>query len=33
MFILIEQFKYYDAQHTAKIYAIKNKMYLCVKNI
>jgi hypothetical protein len=33
MFVSTEQFKYYDAKHTAKIYAIKNKMYLCAKNI
>jgi hypothetical protein len=33
MFVLIEQFKYYDAKHTSKIYAMSNKVYLCVKNI
>jgi hypothetical protein len=33
MFISAEQFKYYDAKHTSKIYAVEDKMYLCVKNI
>ncbi len=33
MFVSIEQFKYYDAKHTSKIYAIEDKVYLCVKNI
>ncbi len=33
MFALIEQFKYYDAKHTLKIYAVSDKVYLCVKNI
>ncbi len=33
MFISAEQFKYYDAKHISKIYAIEDKMYLCVKNI
>jgi hypothetical protein len=28
-----KQLKYYDAKHISKIYAIENKMYLCVKNI
>jgi hypothetical protein len=28
-----KQSKYYDAKHTSKIYAIEDKMYLCVKNI
>jgi hypothetical protein len=28
-----KQSKYYDAKHISKIYAIENKMYLCVKNI
>jgi hypothetical protein len=33
MFASIEQFKYYDAKHTSKIYAVSDKVYLCVKNI
>jgi hypothetical protein len=33
MFALIEQFKYYDVKHTSKIYAMSDKVYLCVKNI
>ncbi len=33
MFVSTEQSKYYDAKHTAKIYAIENKVYLCAKNI
>jgi hypothetical protein len=33
MFVLIKQFKYYDVKHISKIYTIKNKVYLCVKNI
>jgi hypothetical protein len=33
MSVLTKQFKYYDAKHTSKIYAIENKVYLCVKNI
>ncbi len=33
MFASIEQFKYYDAKHTSKIYAMSDKVYLCVKNI
>ncbi len=28
-----EQSKYYDAKHISKVYAIEDKMYLCVKNI
>ncbi len=33
MSVSAEQFKYYDAKHTSKIYAIEDKVYLCVKNI
>jgi hypothetical protein len=33
MIVSAEQFKYYDAKHTSKIYAIENKVYLCAKNI
>jgi hypothetical protein len=33
MFVSTKQFKYYDAKHTSKIYAMRNKVYLCVKNI
>jgi hypothetical protein len=33
MFVSAEQFKYYDAKHTSKIYAIEDKVNLCVKNI
>jgi hypothetical protein len=33
MFASIKQFKYYDAKHTSKIYAVSDKVYLCVKNI
>jgi hypothetical protein len=33
MFVSTEQFKYYDAKHISKIYAIEDKVYLCVKNI
>jgi transcription elongation factor len=33
MFVSAKQFKYYDAKHTSKIYAIEDKVYLCVKNI
>ncbi len=33
MFALIKQFKYYDAKYTSKIYAMSDKVYLCVKNI
>jgi hypothetical protein len=28
-----KQSKYYDAKHISKVYAIEDKMYLCVKNI
>jgi hypothetical protein len=33
MFFLTKQFKYYNAKHISKIYAIENKMYLYAKNI
>ncbi len=33
IFVSAKQFKYYDAKHTSKIYAIEDKVYLCVKNI
>jgi hypothetical protein len=33
MFVSTKQFKYYDAKHISKIYAIEDKVYLCVKNI
>jgi hypothetical protein len=33
LFVSAEQLKYYDAKHISKVYAIENKMYLCVKNI
>jgi hypothetical protein len=33
MFVSAKQFKYYDAKHTSKTYAIEDKVYLCVKNI
>jgi hypothetical protein len=32
-FVLTKQFKYYDAKHISKIYAIEDKEYLCAKNI
>jgi transcription elongation factor len=33
LFVSTKQSKYYDAKHISKIYAIEDKMYLCVKNI
>ncbi len=33
MFVSAKQFKSCDAKHISKIYAIENKVYLCVKNI
>jgi hypothetical protein len=33
LFVSAEQSKYYDAKHISKVYAIEDKMYLCVKNI
>ncbi len=33
LFVSAKQLKYYDAKHISKIYAIENKIYLCVKNI
>jgi hypothetical protein len=33
LFVSAKQSKYYDAKHISKVYAIEDKMYLCVKNI
>jgi hypothetical protein len=33
LFVSAKQSKYYDTKHISKIYAIEDKMYLCVKNI
>jgi hypothetical protein len=33
MSVSAKQFKYYNAKHISKIYAIENKIYLCAKNI
>jgi hypothetical protein len=33
LFVSTKQSKYYDVKHIQKVYAIENKMYLCVKNI
>ncbi len=33
MIVSTKQFKYCDAKYISKIYAIEDKVYLCVKNI